>query len=71
MLRKCVAALLGALLAFAAAGLRAHDEPQAKKQENYGRVIFKTRPGPYGFSSKDLAQALLAATGERKSDALN
>lgn len=36
-----------------------------------GRVIFKTRPGPYGFSSKDLAQALLAATGERKSDALN
>ena len=45
MLRKSVAALLGALFAFAAGGLRAHDEPQAKK-ENYGRVIFKTSCTP-------------------------
>src|SRR6476469_2811804 len=42
MVRKSVATSIAALLAFAAGQLLAHDEPQAKKQENYGRVMFKT-----------------------------
>jgi len=30
-----------------------------------GRVIFKTLPGPYGFSSKKLADALRTVAGEK------
>jgi type I thyroxine 5'-deiodinase len=32
-----------------------------------GRVIFKTRPGPYGFSSKTLEGALQKLVGEKNS----
>jgi type I thyroxine 5'-deiodinase len=34
-----------------------------------GRVVFKSRPGPYGFSSKELGEALrdIAAKGESTS----
>ena len=42
MVRKSVATSVAALLAFAAGQLLAHDEPQAKKKESYGRVVFKT-----------------------------
>ena len=31
------------------------------------RVIFKTRPGPYGFSSKGLEEVLRRVAGEKKS----
>ena len=30
---------------------------------NDGRVIFKTRPGPYGFSSQELEKALRTVAG--------
>ena len=30
-----------------------------------GRIIFKTRPGPYGFSAKSLEEALKGLEGER------
>jgi type I thyroxine 5'-deiodinase len=32
-----------------------------------GRVIFKTRPGPYGFSSKGLEGVLRRVAGEKNS----
>ena len=43
MLGKTVATLSGALFAVA---VLAHDEPQAQKKENYGRVLFKTSCTP-------------------------
>jgi len=43
---KSTATLVAVLFASAAGGSFAHDEPQAKKQENYGRVIFKTSCTP-------------------------
>src|SRR5436190_11745034 len=42
MVRRSVVTSIAALFAFAAGELLAHDEPQAKKKENYGRVMFKT-----------------------------
>ncbi len=42
MMQKSVTTFIAALFAFAAGQLLAHDEPQAKKKENYGRVMFKT-----------------------------
>jgi tetratricopeptide (TPR) repeat protein len=42
MMRKTVATVSGTLFAFAAGGLLAHDDSQAEKKENYGRVIFST-----------------------------